>query len=1350
MRPAFAVATLLLLACLTGCVPGPTGPTPAPVGPEPAPAASPPPLSQAAREWIDTTLAGMTLEQKAAQLVMVRASGTFENRRSAEARRVLSWVRELGVGGVVLFASEVETLPRWTNELQAAAALPLLVAADLERSLAFRIERGTVPLPYAMAVGATRSTEAARISGEITAREARALGLNWALAPVADVNSNPDNPVINIRSYGEDAELVAKMNAAFIAGARQGGVLTTAKHFPGHGDTATDSHLALPVLGANRERLDAVEWVPFRRAIAAGVDAVMLGHIAVPALDPAGTPATLSPALSGRLLREEMGFAGLIVTDALEMAGMRPAWTGEATVGAVLAGADVLLLPQDPRVAVQSLVRAVGEGKLSEARLEESVRRLLEAKARLGLFEGRLVDRTAAPSQVGRPEDLEQAAAIARAAVTVVKNEGGVLPLAAEGSLDLLHLVLSSDATDRGIRGLPEEELAARGIPVETRQLGPDFSTATVDEIVAAAAGRSHVLVSAFVRVASFKGTAAMRPRQAELLRRLAATGVPVIVVSFGSPYLLLQFPEVPVYLCAYGWAESSQRAAVAALFGETAVTGKLPVTLPGLFPYGHGLEIPRRAMTLTPAQPEEVGFRPGAMAEVDAVIERALAEHAFPGAVVAVGRRGKLVHLAAFGRQTYEPEAPAVTPDTIYDLASLTKVIATTTMAMMLVDEGRLSLDKRVVDFLPRFRGPGKEGIRVRDLLTHSSGLPGHAPLYLQASGREAILALIESVDLAYPLGSRSEYSDVGFVLLGEILERVAGRSLEGFVRERVLEPLGMRDTLYCPGPDLLPRIAPTEVDAWRGRLIHGEVHDENAFALGGVAAHAGLFGTAGDVARFAQMMLWNGVFDHRRLVSPATVAAFTRRSEVPSSSRALGWDTRSATGSSAGSLFSDRAYGHTGFTGTSLWIDPERELFLILLTNRVHPNRENLAIRQVRPALADAVVRGLEDFVPAPAVRVGLERLGEEGVPSLAGKRVGLVAHGASVTAAGRSALEVLRAHGAQVVRLFSPEHGLAGQAGAGEAVASGRDGATGLPVVSLYGEKRAPSAADLDGLDALVFDLQDAGVRFYTYASTLLLCLMATAEVDLELVVLDRPNPLGGERVEGPVSAPREVVPASFVNLAPGPLVHGLTLGELARHANALRPRPARLTVVPMSGWRRAMTWSQTGRPWVAPSPNLRSAEAALAYPGVALLEATNVSEGRGTASPFLLFGAPWLEPSGLALSVPGFGFQPLRFVPRTSPAAPAPKHRDRECRGFSVQVEAPAAAQPYRLGLALLAALSRQEGFEWREDGAALTRLLGTPKVLAALRAGTPVEEILAADEADHLAWREARRPALLYE
>ena len=383
------------------------------------------------------------------------------------------------------------------------------------------------------------------------------------------------------------------------------------------------------------------------------------------------------------------------------------------------------------------------------------------------------------------------------------------------------------------------------------------------------------------------------------------------------------------------------------------------------------------------------------------------------------------------------------------------------------------------------------------------------------------------------------------------------------------------------------------------------------------------------------------------------------------------------------------------------------------------------------------------------AAAVQVGLDVLETENPPRLKGKKVGLVLNGASVTADGRSAVDVLMKQGVEVVRLFTPEHGLTGRAADGAQIGDARHERTGLPIVSLYGAKKKPAPEDLQGLDALVFDLQDAGVRFYTYISTLVLCLEAAGDAGIELVVLDRPNPLGGERIEGPVGD-RDSVPASFVNMAPGPLVHGLTAGEMARFVNAARSKPAKVTVVAMKGWARAMTWADTGRTWLPPSPNLRDAEAALAYPGVALLAATNVSEGRGTDTPFLLLGAPWVKGAELvAAQAPGFTLEPATFTPQASEAAPDPIHKGVECSGVRVHVADPKAARPYALGVALLRALRTQPGFEWRDKGTVLDQRVGTRKLREALERGDSVDAIVKADAAAIDAFRERRKPALLY-
>ncbi len=1311
-------------------------------------------VGRAKADWVETTFRSLSLSEKVGQMLFVRAFGLPKHPEDPQLVELRGLVRELGVGGLVLFRSELDAVPLLLDTLEAEARTPLLVAGDFERSLSFRVAEGTTSVPTAMALGATRRPEAAFWVGRLTAREAMALGVPWILAPVADINNNPENPIIHLRAFGERPELVAQMVAKFVQGVQAEGALATAKHFPGHGDTAVDSHLALPTVEADRARLEAVELVPFRAAIRSGVATVMVGHLAVPSWEPSGVPATVSRAVVTELLRAELGFQGLVATDALEMKGLGHLWMGKAAVQAVLAGAELLLLPEDARVVHRALIEAVELGQLDQAIIDLAVRRILEAKHRLGLVRPlkiRSAERAARRVELGHPRDREIARTLFEESITVVRDRVGVLPLALEKPLQVAVLELAGEAT--GTEGALERFVGAlkgMGATVERLELPVEPGEESSRTLLEQARSASVRLVPLAPRTVPTRSRTVISLGQRAVLEALERGGAPVVVVALTSPYALRELPFASTLLASYGAIPEAMEAAVQALFGRFPWRGQLPVTIEGVAAYGAGLQRPARPLRLEASPPELVGFPVGGLSEVDEVVERAIQERAFPGAVVAVGRRGKLVHLRAYGKLSHEPEAAPVQTDTIYDLASLTKVVATTTAAMLLYDEGRLELERPVVDYLPCFRGGGRESVTVRHLLAHSSGLEAWAPLYQELRGRTGLRDWLCAQSLQDPPGTVSRYSDLGILLLGEILERASGEPLERLVRRRLFQPLGFRFTDWLPSSEFKPRIAPTEWDStWRQRLVHGEVHDENAFALGGIAPHAGLFGTAEELARFAQLILWKGVYDGRRLIEPATVELFTRRDEtVPGSSRALGWDTKSESGSSAGSRFSASSFGHTGFTGTSLWIDPERELFLILLTNRVHPTRENRKIQEVRPAVADAVIAALErgqSEVSAPhEVATGLDRVARGEDWGLRGKRLGLLTHPAAVTRDGRPALEVLRDQGLEVVRLFAPEHGFDGRAPAGQSVAHGIDPASGLPVMSLYQRSEPVGTSFAAGLDTVVVDLQDVGVRFYTYAATVLELLERAEREDFELVILDRPNPLGGLRVAGPERDAPDLLPLSLVNRMPVPLIHGMTLGELLRYSAAHLGLSHRLTVVPLAGWRRRYLWTDLQRRWVPPSPNLKSPEAALVYPGIAWLEATNVSEGRGTDAPFLILGAPWLEPDRAPLEYPGLRLLPIEFVPEARPEAPLPKFLGQRCRGFRVEVLDPHAVDPFGLGADLLRYLAKHPSFEWLEQGRALDRLLGTrnasERVLASGFEGTL---------GGGVSFLRAREPFLLY-
>ncbi|MFQ5723732.1 MAG: glycoside hydrolase family 3 N-terminal domain-containing protein [Terriglobia bacterium] len=941
-------------------------------------------LSRSQRRWVERTLERMTREEKVGQLLMVPYYGGFANTESEEFRRLSRQIRELHVGGLIVATrpsrpvgfdrSDVYALARLSNRLQEASPVPLLISADFERGASFRV-RDTTDFPHNMTLGAAGDPALAYQMGRIAATEARALGVHWLLAPVADVNNNPLNPIINIRSYGEDPEEVGKLVAAFIRGCQEARALCTAKHFPGLGDVTLDPHLELATLTAGRARLEQVELVPFRAAIEAGVAAIMTEHMVVPALDPEPVPATFSYAITTELLRFQMGFDGLVITDDTSMSAITNyAWAGEAAVRAVEAGADVILsMSRQPEVAFAALLRAVESGRISEQRLNRSVERILRAKARLELYREARTDLEPLEALIGNPEFEEQALRMADRGVALLRDAPGLLPRDSTRPQRVFLLVVSADPDVFPGEQLQEEMkprvdslLVARADPFYFKPEEVSWPDPSLYD---------WSVVAVSVRVADRKGNVALPDKLAALVQRALTSGKPSVLLLLGSPYLAERFPQAKTVLCTFSTAEITERAAIRAVFGQTAITARLPVTIPSVARRGDGLTRPAFPMELLPPRPEDAQR----FQRVYGLLEAAVEDGVTPGGVLAVGHQGRLVALHPFGRFTYAEEAPLVRADTLYDLASLTKVVATTTAVMMLNERGRLPLDAPIVEYLPELqRGPdaaAKARITVRHLLTHSSGFPALVRFYEAVRNRQELLQSLYDLPLEYPPGSRAVYSDLGIILLGELLQRVSGQPLDRFVRENLFDPLGMNDTVFKPPRSWRHRIAPTEEDAeGREGLIHGEVHDGNAWVMGKVAPHAGLFSTAGDLAVFCQMLLNGGIYAHRRYLQRSTLQQFTTRQGPKTGSRALGWDTRSPP-SSSGRYFSDRAFGHTGFTGTSIWIDPEKQLFVILLTNRVHPTRSNTKIYSLRPQVHDAVVEAL-GLVPAPTASAAAGR--------------------------------------------------------------------------------------------------------------------------------------------------------------------------------------------------------------------------------------------------------------------------------------------------------------------------------------------------------------------------------------
>ena len=942
--------------------------------------------AQSPAETARRVLQGLSLEEKVGQLLMPRAPADFRNVADAELRGLLELAAAGHLGGVVVFAGSPEGTRDMTAALQEVAPVPLLVGADYEWGTPMRTAGG-VRFPPAMQSGAAPDPAALERQGRIVAREARAVGVHLVLAPVLDVLRSPGSAVIGTRSFGSDPGVVADLGVAFLRGVEAGGALATAKHFPGHGGTEADSHHGLALVSAGREHLDAVDLAPFRAAVEAGVSAVMPGHLAVPALDGRDDrPAILSTEMLEGVLRAEMGFEGIVVSDALEMEGARAGrFDGEVAAQAIAAGVDVILVPRDPVVAHQALVRAVEAGRLAPGRLDDAVRRVLEAKARLGLFSDR-----SPPERLGEafgdPSSREWAATLFARGLTLVRNPEGLVPFSTRlgrsrtGNsrptprflLIEMHREGPYEPDRRPFRNAIRRRGALMSRIAATRHGALPLSRFTE------AADRADAVV-----VADFRRDGLETPE--ELLRAVTPFAEKLVVASFGNPHGVGSAPPEAAILLVWDGARESQEAAAAAIFGEIAIDGSLPIPLEGEA-VGAGIRKQAERQRLRPVEPGEVGMSPEGIQDIRAVVERAIAEGVTPGASALVVRRGGIVLQEGFGRLTYEADAPAVTPETIYDLASLTKVVGTTTLVMMLVEEGALDISLPVSAYLPEFldQAPsGDERIRrapvtVTDLLAHSSGLPAWIQFYLEFDPEARGLPLREARRLVFDRIMRATsdyeprtdtvYSDNGILLLGEIIERVSGKTLDVLAEERLFGPLGMTRTRYRPPPAWLDRIAPTEDNPWRRRVVRGQVHDENTVVLGEVAAHAGLFSTTGDLGVFLQMLLNGGSMNGARLLRAGTISRFTRRADVvPGSSRALGWDTpsRTSTGgpSSAGEHFSASSFGHTGFTVTSIWVDPERELFAVLLTNRVYPTRENEGISRLRPAFHDAVIGALVD---------------------------------------------------------------------------------------------------------------------------------------------------------------------------------------------------------------------------------------------------------------------------------------------------------------------------------------------------------------------------------------------------
>ncbi len=750
--------------------------------------------------------------------------------------------------------------------------------------------------------------------------------------------------------------------------------------------------------------------------------------------------------------------------------------------------------------------------------------------------------------------------------------------------------------------------------------------------------------------------------------------------------------------------------------------------------------------------------------ARLDTVVDQAIRDGTTPGAVLLVGYQGQVVHRKAYGFRSLVPRREPMTVDTVFDCSSLTKVLATAPAVMMLVEEGQVRLNDPVTRFLPECV-EAKPAVTVRRLLTHFSGLRPNLDLDPPWTGYETGVGKACREAPVDPPGTRFRYSDINYLLLGEIVNQLSGEPLDKFATERIFEPLGMEHTRFRPPEEWRPRIAPTE-ELVDGTVLRGAVHDPTTRFMGGVAGPAGVFSTVDDLSRFARMMLQGGRLDSKRILSPLSVSAMTS-SQSPRGQhvrRGLGWDLDSPYSSLRGDLFPAGSYGHTGYTGTSIWIDPSTETYVILLTNRVHP-RPNTSVVRLRSLVANVVAASLIDVDPEKIRRANRSNLGEapeqarrptkvltgldvlvrDGFQPFAGKEVGLITNHTGIDRQGRRNVDLfMTAPGVQLKAIFTPEHGLEGTAES-EHVENSRDPATGVPIYSLYQpNRRRPSPEMLRGIDVLVFDIQDVGTRFYTYITTMAYCMEEAARAGIPFYVLDRPNPITGTRVEGPMM---EEASRSFIGYFPMPVRHGMTVGELAAMFNEERKIGARLEVVRMEGWERRLWFDQTGLPWVNPSPNLTTIEQAVLYPGVALLEGlSNWSVGRGTATPFQFVGADWIDGTALAESLnqrrlAGVSFYPARRTPSSSTFAATP------INGVQIVIIDRESLEPTRLGLHIAAELVGS--YAGRIDLSRAARWIGHAPTIRALARGDGAAPIWALWEEEKREFLPTRSRYLLY-
>lgn len=933
-------------------------------------AQTPVPYAGYNQRWVDSVFAKLTPDERIAQLIMVAA---YSNRDAAHIQEVTKLIQQQKVGGLVFFQGGPVRQAQQTNYYQSLAKVPLFIAIDGEWGLGMRLD-STISYPYQMTLGAIQNDSLLHRMGVEIARQCRRVGIHINFAPVVDVNNNPNNPVINFRSFGEDKENVARKAIMYMRGMQDNRVLTTAKHFPGHGDTDVDSHYDLPLIKKSRQALDSLELHPFRRIIEAGAGGIMVSHLSIPALDTAkNVPSTLSkPTLTG-LLRNELKFNGLIFTDAMNMKGVTKYYTpGVADAKSIVAGMDVLEFTEDVAKAIEEVKKAIREKKITQADIDARCKKVLAAKAWAGLDQYKPVNLTNLTKDLNTPQARLLNRQLSEAALTLLTNTNNLIPLQ---KLDTLRIASVSIGVEKTTAF---QRMLGKYTAVQHFTLSKQATADEIAKVKAALAKYNLVIVGVHVpsvRPPKNYGITDNMQKAAQEIVSLK-TAKP-LVCHFGNAYTLPKFATASAgaVLLTYQDNVNTQELAAQAVFGAIVASGKLPVSVSPEFRVHNGLGM-NNLHRLKYTQPEAVGINSELLErKIDSVANIALMQKATPGCQVLVAKNGSVIFHKTYGNLTYESPRPTQEDD-LYDLASVTKVTTSAAALMRLSDEGKFGLDKTLADYLPEYKTSNKKAIPFRDILTHQARLTAWIAfwketvkngershkIYRADSSRKFPVKIVDNLWLSKkycqriykeidksPLLAEKKYvySDLSYYLYPALVQRQTGKPFETYLKETFYRPIGATNLTFkplCYYP--VGQIVPTEYDSlFRKTLIHGTVHDEGAAMLDGLSGHAGLFGTANDVAKMMQMYLQMGEYGGQRFINEATLREWTRYSDVSFSRRGISFDKPDpkSPGLSAAADASPDSFGHSGFTGTFVWVDPKYQLVYVFLSNRVYPTRNN-----------------------------------------------------------------------------------------------------------------------------------------------------------------------------------------------------------------------------------------------------------------------------------------------------------------------------------------------------------------------------------------------------------------------